>query len=73
MKTVVQKLSTDGEKILFILVWFTRSRSTCDEMIRLLWESGQKEASQRLTHYNTSNGHMEFRIHPDIPTLNMRV
>ncbi|CAG2164876.1 unnamed protein product [Oppiella nova] len=67
MKTVVQKLSTDGEKILFILVWFTRSRSTCDEIIRLLWESGQKEASQRLTHYNTSNGHMEFRIHPDIP------
>ncbi|CAG2103091.1 unnamed protein product [Medioppia subpectinata] len=75
MTKVVEKLATDSEKLVFILVWFTRSRSTCGEFIRLLAESGQKETAQRLLTYNTSKGHnveSGFRICPEIEVQKAR-
>ncbi|CAG2100197.1 unnamed protein product, partial [Medioppia subpectinata] len=52
-----KKLDDDGQKLIFILVWFTRSRHTCDELIGLLRESGQTAAADQLVEHNTSKGH----------------
>ncbi|CAG2115742.1 unnamed protein product, partial [Medioppia subpectinata] len=57
MKKVVEKLDDDGQKLIFILVWFTRSRHTCDELIGLLRETGQTAAADQLVKHNTSKGH----------------
>ncbi|XP_054159964.1 caspase-9-like [Oppia nitens] len=72
MRTVVQRLSTDGEKLLFMMTSFTRSRSTCDEFIRLLRETdhtdsqSNKHVADRLQEYNTSKGNWEFRMTPNL-------
>jgi len=42
----------------FIFLEFTRERSTCDEMVKILENSGQKEAANQLKEYNTSPGFM---------------
>jgi hypothetical protein len=48
-----------AQKVL-ILAEFTRYRSTCEEMVLLLRNLGQKEAAEELEKYNTSPGRMEI-------------
>jgi hypothetical protein len=42
----------------FIFLEFTRERSTCDEMVKILENSGQIKAANQLKEYNTSPGFM---------------
>jgi hypothetical protein len=46
-------------KKIFILLEFTRLRSTCEEMIKILRNTGQTEAADDLSKYNTSPGRMQ--------------
>jgi hypothetical protein len=45
-------------KKIFILLEFTRLRSTCEEIIKILRSTGQIEAADDLNNYNTSPGRM---------------
>ncbi len=45
-------------KKLFIFLEFTRSKSTCDEMVEILRNSGQMQAADELKKYNTFSGFM---------------
>ncbi len=49
-----------------ILLEFTRLRSTCEEIIKLLKLSGQTEAALELEKYNTSPGRMEVTTNDEI-------
>jgi len=43
----------------YILLEFTRLRSTCEEIVKLLRLSGQTDAANELELYNTSPGHIQ--------------
>ncbi len=53
-------------KKIYILLEFTRLRSTCEEMVHLLRSLGQTEAADELEKYNTSPGRMEITTEVEI-------
>ncbi|CAG2162910.1 unnamed protein product [Oppiella nova] len=55
-RTRILNLNTEREKILFILLEFTRERSTCETIVDLLVESNQNGVAQIILKCNTSMG-----------------
>ncbi len=55
----MQKFDDEMNQKIFILLEFTRLRSTCEEMIKILRKTGQNEAADDLNKFNTSPGRMK--------------
>jgi len=59
-------------KKIYILLEFTRLRSTCEEMVHLLRSLGQTDAADELEKYNTSPGRMEITTEVEIKVTQVK-
>ncbi len=63
----IKKFKDKNTQKVIILLEFTRLRSTCEEIIKLLGLSGQSKAASELEEYNKSPGRMEVTTNDEIP------